>query len=529
MLGIPVVVVPELLRVGLDGVLHAGATVGFSQHGELEAGFEYDRGTIHPVGSGEVSFDPIDPTAVQNIEVEAFIGPRMSLVLYSPFQSSDTRVGDIYGEVNAYARLEVSLGDEPWWRLFGGVEVGVAPSLSGVGVRAPQRVLPETEIANSGEDPDDDRCDDPDIFWLDRQRPVLWGGLEFRNDQDWATIAAPATTRMLLALNVVGEAEARRKNYGLELWDRECGGRLAISNRTRPAGEGCDADCQAGVGAWNDERVVVDVAAVRRYRSRVFGLTASDHVANDPDADYQLAVSFGPMNESFRLLPTEVGGRMVNKVVEYDPTPTGEAPGGVISVTMEFQNATDAEFGNLTFFLRELSATHRLLSARVATRTGRRIELDVDDPALRGPGAIVSIPNVAFATATSRLLCRLQRKATSTPAASRRPVQDHVRLGVAVKEPLRAFAVDLFATPAAAAPVEREGLSRRRGAPGLRGAAVSGVAVSGARPATRRGRGRTGDGSGRPMGWRARRAAARAHTGARAARGRISRSRHRSS
>lgn len=430
---VPVVIVPVLsLQVGVEGRLSVDLSVGVTHDGAGTAGLRrFGDGRIEPYGEFESNFSPIQPAVSGDLSLKAFAGPRLALRLYGA-----TGYG-LFGELDAYLRLTATVvvpPVEPWWQLFGGLELATGYLTATEDHYGP--VIPlglEEELASSGVDPDDDSCSDPALFRLDKNRPMLWGGIEFAGDHDWASITAPATTKMLLALNMVGRAEPLPVNYDLELRGSGsgCSTRLGVSRK--------DA-----TGAWGDERILVDVVAGAVYRSGVAGRSDSDYVAPNagaPDSTYQVSVSFGNMNQSFRLL---------GKRVSRDRTPAPGAPFGVITVEMEFQNATDAEFRNLTLRVRELAALYALLSADVHSRTGRWVrDIDVDDPANRAAGAIVSVPNMTFCYPEDlSSMCTLQEEGNINDSG----VPDdrfkiYFRFGVQdVKQPF-SFFVDVYATP----------------------------------------------------------------------------------
>lgn len=435
---LPVVIVPVLsLQIGLEGHLSADLSVGITHGGAGTIGLERDAGgDIRPFGDVESAFGPIQPTVVGSLSLEAFTGPRLALRLYGP-----TGYG-LFGELDAYLRLTATVADppvEPWWQLFAGLELAtgyVTPTEDHYGPIIPLGI--EEELASSGADPEDDNCTGASLFRLDKNRPELWGGIEFSGDHDWASITAPATTKMLLALNLVGRAEPLPVNYDLEL---------------RGSGSGCSALLGASrkdtTGAWGDERILVDVEADAVYRSGLSGRSADDYVSpanGAPDSTYHLSVSFGNKNKAFRLL---------EKRTSYDRAAAPGAPFGIITVEMEFQNATPDEFRNLTFQVRELAAYHQLVSADVHSRTGRWVrDIDVDDPAVRGAGAIVSVPNMTFCYPdVLSSMCRLQEEGNvNNSGVADDRFKIYFKFGVQAFKQAFSFLMDIYATPAAATP-----------------------------------------------------------------------------
>lgn len=432
---VPIVIVPELsLQIGLQGELRAGVSASVRYDATSTAGVRYENGVVTTIGDASDDFAADLPTFGELASIKAFAGPRLSLNFFGVVWGLPV-AGTIYGEVDVYLRVVLPSDGSPQWELYGGVEAVAGATLFGL-VPVYSTVSPlidEVFITDSGlADPLDGECAGPATFVLDPQRPELWGGIEKPGDNDWATVRPPSASRMLVALSLVGDAEEEKPNYDLAL-SGPCGTTLDTSSTTRPAGDGCDTDCQNGVGAWGDERILVDVTPDGAYRSHVYGHTNNDHVDSPGQASYHLAVAFGTANTAFKLL---------SKATKVDSD-------GLVNVTLEFQNVTTAQFRNITFRVRNLSGAHFLHSARVKTMTGREILLGVDDLSVRGIGAIVAVPNMAFCfTNTTSSMCTLQQEG-HTIAGENLPddrFKITFRIGATAKQPLT-FAADIYATP----------------------------------------------------------------------------------
>lgn len=244
-------------------------------------------------------------------------------------------------------------------------------------------------LYNREVDPRDDRCalgpGDSQVYLAPGYS--RFGDLEFSGDEDWQTVAAPVSKKMLLALNLAGNAETNGKNYDLALWDPGCSTRLALAQKN-------DA------GLSSADRILVDVTAGSAYRSQVQGRTLADfEPANS--ADYQQAVWFGNVNKGFRLAYAHC---------IYDATRTPEAPGGYLKLWARVDNWQN-DFRDLTIQTVALPAGQKLERVNFWRQADNLpVTLTADDPAVKGMGATVSIPNLLLCHAGyPSALCRLDR------------------------------------------------------------------------------------------------------------------------
>jgi hypothetical protein len=223
------------------------------------------------------------------------------------------------------------------------------------------RVLYDREL-----DPPDDRCSSLAPGGDATVAPgfLRWGNLEFARDEDWQSIMAPASKKMLLALNVAGAAESARRNYDLQLWNETCAAPIAASYRSDP-------------GGYSADRLLVDVTQDHRYRSQVVGRNDSDYETT-AEADYVQSVWFGNLNAAVRL---------DYYTISYVPQ------GSYYAIRAQFSNRTMLDFQNLTFYFKYLRIGQTLLGATAWNWKHEAVTLDTDDPNVRGTGAILTMPN----------------------------------------------------------------------------------------------------------------------------------------
>jgi formylglycine-generating enzyme required for sulfatase activity len=113
---VPVVLVPMLtVNVGVDGSVHVGITTSVTQQATMNAGLEYAGGTWSPISdfSNEFNYNP--PALSAGLDMKGYAGAQISLKLYG--------VTGPYAELNAYLKLEANTNAEPWWKLYGGLEM----------------------------------------------------------------------------------------------------------------------------------------------------------------------------------------------------------------------------------------------------------------------------------------------------------------------------------------------------------------------------------------------------------------------
>lgn len=135
---VPVVITPVMtVYVGVDGSVHVGVTTGVTQEMTLSVGVEYDGSSWGPVSELSNEFQFIPPTLSAGLGVKGYTGARLSFLLYG--------ISGPYASIQAYLKLEADIFAEPWWQLFGGLEVPV-----GVRVEILSQVLADQEFAAIG-------------------------------------------------------------------------------------------------------------------------------------------------------------------------------------------------------------------------------------------------------------------------------------------------------------------------------------------------------------------------------------------
>ncbi len=125
---VPVVITPVLrVFVGLDGSAHVGVTASVTQQATLMAGLRYADGNWSPISEFGNSFTYEPPHAYATLNLRAFGGARLAVLLYG--------VTGPYTTVNLYLALRVDLGAGAWLDLYGGLEVLVGVRLEVFSVR----------------------------------------------------------------------------------------------------------------------------------------------------------------------------------------------------------------------------------------------------------------------------------------------------------------------------------------------------------------------------------------------------------
>ncbi len=124
---VPVVIVPVLtVSVGVDGEVSAAVTTGVTQQATFRVGAEYSGGSWGPIHefSNQFQFNP--PTLPKlGMTVKGAAGPQLALLLYG--------VAGPYAGLNAYLELEADVFQNPWWTLYGGLEVPVGVKVEVLG------------------------------------------------------------------------------------------------------------------------------------------------------------------------------------------------------------------------------------------------------------------------------------------------------------------------------------------------------------------------------------------------------------
>jgi Tol biopolymer transport system component len=115
---LPVVIQPQLdVVVGVDGSVHAGLATSVTQQATLTAGVTYEDGTWGTISDFDNDFTYSPPTLTAGVTVKGYGGARLTLKLYG--------VVGPYAMIDLYLELEADLFADPWWVLYGGLEVPV--------------------------------------------------------------------------------------------------------------------------------------------------------------------------------------------------------------------------------------------------------------------------------------------------------------------------------------------------------------------------------------------------------------------
>ena len=115
---LPVVIEPVItINIGLNGEVSVGVETSVTQVVTLKTGVEYKNGAWGPISefSNEFQIDP--PHLSAGLHFKGYFGPRLSLLIYG-------LVGP-YADVDIFAELEADIFDDPWWSLYGGLEVPI--------------------------------------------------------------------------------------------------------------------------------------------------------------------------------------------------------------------------------------------------------------------------------------------------------------------------------------------------------------------------------------------------------------------
>jgi formylglycine-generating enzyme required for sulfatase activity len=114
----PVVIVPVMsVNVGVDGSVYVGVTTDVTQTTQLSGGLQYLNGSWSPIASASKQFSYTLPHLTVGMDLKGYVGPRLSLLLYG--------VVGPYADVDLFLKLEADLSKNPWWSLYGGLELPV--------------------------------------------------------------------------------------------------------------------------------------------------------------------------------------------------------------------------------------------------------------------------------------------------------------------------------------------------------------------------------------------------------------------
>jgi len=124
--GFPVVFTPIIaVRVGVDGSVHVGVTTGATQSLSLTGGIKYLEGQWSPIAESTRQFTYNPPALTAGLDLKGYGGVRLELLLYG--------AAGPYADLNAFLKLEAALFSDPWWSLYGGLEMPVGARMEMLG------------------------------------------------------------------------------------------------------------------------------------------------------------------------------------------------------------------------------------------------------------------------------------------------------------------------------------------------------------------------------------------------------------
>ncbi len=107
---------PKLgLILGAEGEVYTTVSTGITQEATMTAGLVCTNGDWSPIRNLNSYFDYYEPELNAGGTIKGYISPRLSLLLYS--------VAGPFADIEGYLELEANLNIDPWWSLYGGVEV----------------------------------------------------------------------------------------------------------------------------------------------------------------------------------------------------------------------------------------------------------------------------------------------------------------------------------------------------------------------------------------------------------------------
>ncbi len=124
---VPIVLKPQIdINVGLDGELFTelttGITISQEDEGAYVAGIKFDNGIWQEIKNEPVfTFEYREPSLSAEAKIKAYAGPQLELMLY----------GFVGPHCNIYGYLDfmADIWDDPWWELYGGLEVAAGLDL----------------------------------------------------------------------------------------------------------------------------------------------------------------------------------------------------------------------------------------------------------------------------------------------------------------------------------------------------------------------------------------------------------------
>jgi len=125
-LPLPIVFVPQLeLKIGVDGEVSIGITTGITQNCTTVSGLSYENGTWSPIGSITEGANYIPPKLSGEVSVKGYVGPEIALLIEG--------ITGPYGNLFGYLKLEAALFENPWWKLYAGIESSIGVKLEVIG------------------------------------------------------------------------------------------------------------------------------------------------------------------------------------------------------------------------------------------------------------------------------------------------------------------------------------------------------------------------------------------------------------
>lgn len=117
----PFILVPVVeINATIEGEVSV-SNAAISQTANLYTGIDYSHGEWTPSSSFTNNFDFEAPTFSQDLNAKVSIGPKVKLLVYD--------LAGISSGVEGYLRAEVNPTENPWWKLFGGVQASVGANL----------------------------------------------------------------------------------------------------------------------------------------------------------------------------------------------------------------------------------------------------------------------------------------------------------------------------------------------------------------------------------------------------------------